>query len=292
MSHTLDDIQLGGRFKALFVGPSGGGKTVAAASILQLADSLVTSGQLKIEQAKTYLFDLDGRYRPIRKMYPQLVGKGLLEFDHFGDKDFDLVINKVNKLSSDFEKNPRAFFAVIFDGLTTLGLSTMQYAMDNRPTVTKEENVNVGKLRMPQLQDYKGEQRGIGYVIGALKELPCHFIMTAHEVSYDIKNTKGEVIGQERVLVTQGKKAAPQVPIFFDEMYYFKPEVMAPGDPAKYYAYTVPLPEWPARTALNGLPGKIESTIAPGQAGLFPKILGYVDKWNLEHPDQKNEVMR
>ncbi len=293
MTFTLDDVKLGGRFKSLFVGPSGSGKTVAAASIMQLAEQEVAAGRLKSEQAKTYLFDLDGRFRPIRKMYPQLVGKGLLEFDHFGEKEFDPLLNKINAIADKFEKNPKTYFAIIFDGLTMLGNASMQYGMDNRPSGEKGTGaINVGKLQMPMIGDYKAETRAISYVISTLKELPCHFILTAHEVSYDVKNAKGEVIGQERVLVTQGKKAAPQVPIYFDEMYYFKPEIMVPGDPAKYTCFTTPVIEWSARTALNGLPGNINFTMKPGNLGLFPQIMNYIEDWNKNHPDQKNEVER
>ncbi|KKN65792.1 hypothetical protein LCGC14_0478370 [marine sediment metagenome] len=265
---SLSEVPPAGRIKALHVGRSGGGKTVGAASLAQLAP----------EGEKIYVFDLDGRIRPIVKMYPQLLDK--IDFDYYKPHDFERLFDKVNWLLDD----PSRYWGVVLDGLTMLADQSITFSMDCTP---RSAAMKLGKsgLSMPEIQDYKAEQRCISAVLDNLRTFPRHFIMTAHliTITYKVKKGKGQNAAEEerveRLVVTQGRKIAPKVPIFFDEVYLFEPSTPGVmGDLPEYYIYTVPNEIYPECRSALSLPGKMDWSMKPGELGLYPKIMEEVKK--------------
>ena len=77
--------------------------------------------------------------------------------------------------------------------------------------------------------------------------------------------------------MTQGRKVAPKVPIFFDEVYLFQPTTPgAMGDLPDYEVYTVPNEIYPECRSALSLPGMINWSMKPGEDGLYPRIMNHV----------------
>jgi len=265
------------RFKAMHVGRSGGGKTVGAASLARLAPQ----GQ------KIYIFDNDGRIRPILKFFPDLVEK--IDFDSYGPGDFGKLWDKCGWLAD----NPDRYWGVVMDGLTMLADMTIDYSIGL--TQNKSDKMKVGVLEMPEIQDYKAEQRGVSAVLDELRSFPRHFILTAHLVTTQYKvmvKVGGKSVQEDRVersVVTQGRKVAPKVPIFFDEIYLFMPEVAGLlGMPPRYKVYTCANEYYEeCRTALT-IPTTFDWTMKAGDPGLYERILEEVRK---NSPDQASKLL-
>jgi hypothetical protein len=265
MMPSLSETKPATRIKALHVGRSGGGKTVGAASLAQIAP----------EGEKIFILDLDGRIRPLVKMYPQIVNK--IDFESYGPDDFSKMWDKVGWLCD----NPHKYWGVILDGLTMLADMTMQYSIGL--TDNKSSKMKKGVLDMPEIQDYKAEVRGVTAILNELRDYPRHFIMTAHLVTTEYQ-TMGKKGGEperrvERTIVTQGKKIAPKIPIYFDEVYLFLPQVSGVmGVLPEYQVFTCPNEYFEeCRTALS-LPTIINWTMKSGDPGLYPRIMEYVKK--------------
>ena len=269
MTYSLSEVKPAERVKALHVGRSGSGKTVAAASIARLCPP----GE------KIYIFDNDGRMRPIIKMYPDLISADKIAIDSYGNSDFEKLYDKIGWLLD----HPDKYWAVIMDGLTMLSDMTINYSIGINTKDGAKRKTDVGVLRMPEIQEYKAEVRGMSAVLNELRDYPRHFIMTAHimTVEYKVlnKTTKQEEQKVERLLVTAGRKIAPQIPIYFDEVYLFKPWVSSVlGDPAEFKMYCVPNEDFvECRSALS-LPATIDWTMSPGGEGFYEKILAEVKK--------------
>lgn len=273
----LSDVKPATRIKALHVGRSGGGKTIAATSIARLCPP----GQ------KIYVFDNDGRLRPVLKMFPDLVDK--IQFDTYGPNDFEKLWDKVCWLVD----HPDNFWAGIMDGLSMLADMTIDYSISLQGN--KSDKMKKGVLEMPEIQDYKAEMRGMSGVLGNLRSFPRHFIMTAHilHVEYKKMVKKGfkteEVTQIDKLLVTAGRKVAPKIPIFFDEIYLFKPDVSPVlGAAPTYKAYTVPNEEFEECRSALSLPTEIDWTMSPGGKGFYEIIMEHVKK---NMPDQATTLL-
>lgn len=266
---SLSVVKPADRIKAMHVGRSGGGKTVGASSLARL----VPPGQ------KVYIFDNDGRIRPILKYHPDLEDK--IDFDSFGANDFNKLWDKIGWLID----HPDRYWGAIMDGLTMLADMTMGYSISLQQN--KSDKMKVGVIELPEIQDYKAEMRGVSAVLDQLRSFPRHFILTAHLVTINyqvMKKVGGKAVQEdriERMVVTQGRKVAPKVPIFFDEIYLFLPEITGIlGTPPAFKIYTCANEYFEeCRTALP-LPTEIDWTMKPGgqDKGLYERIFDEVKK--------------
>lgn len=251
MAKSLSDATLGGRFMGMFVGPPGTSKTISAASWVY-AD----------EEKPIYIYDIDGRVRPLLRFLPPSV-HDRIKYDTYGPQDFEKLIRHFEKLQ---DRCP--YSAVIMDGLTSLGDMLINYMLSLRAGGGSREGKGkkMGVLEMAGPEDYGGESRGLSMVLDIARSLPCHFILTAHYliVEYDDPITKKKHI--QRMLVTAGKKVGAKVPIYFDEMYYFDIESsMVPNAPPKYTVRTTGGSGFHAKTALPLAPSYDVTIKTPGK---------------------------
>jgi len=266
---NLDEVKPATRFKAMHVGRSGGGKTIGAASLAQICP----------EKEKIYIFDLDGRIRPIIKMYSPDVARKI-DFDSYKPDAFEKLWDKIGWLLD----NPDRYWGVILDGLTMLADMTIGYSI-GLSSDRKSDKMKVGVLEMPEIQDYKAEQRGVSAILDELRTYPRHFILTAHIVTTQYRimtKVGGKSVQEDRIernVVTQGRKVAPKVPIYFDEIYLFKPTMPGLlGDPPKFEVYTCANEFYEECRSALSLPTMIDWTMKPGEPGLYPRIMEEVKK--------------
>lgn len=277
MALSLADVKPASRIKALHVGRSGSGKTIGAASLARLAP----------EGEKIYIFDNDGRIRPILKMFPDLLPK--IDFDTYTSDDFEKLYDKTGWLLD----HPDKYWGVVMDGLTMLSNMTIDYAIGINTPNNAKRKTDVGVLRMPEIQEYKAETRGMSTILDELRTYPRHFVMSAHlmTIEYRIMNkaTKQEESRVERLLVTAGRKIAPTIPLYFDEVYLFKPFVPAVmGDLPEYNVYTTANEYFEECRSALSLPSIINMTMSPGGKGFYEMVMEEVKK---NMPDQASLLL-
>lgn len=262
----LGDATFGSTFMGLFVGRPGSGKSIAAASWYK--------------EGPVYIFDLDGRYRSLMKMYGwDENAKKNIEFDVYPSDDFARVEQKVNSLERSLP-----YRTIIFDGVTVLGQCLINYSIGLRGVADsgrEGKGRKIGIIEMTAIEDFGVEARGMLQVLDAFKDLAlsgkCNVIFNAHIIQW--KEKVGGVEGREEdkyQIVTAGKKVAGAIDGYFDEVYYFKKRTVDPEIPPEFDCFTQGGEAFPGKTALH-LPTKITWTMKSREAPTFYDLMqGYI----------------
>lgn len=187
------DIQIADKpLRILPYGPAGSGKTTFAA----------TSG------LKTYFFDFDNGMKTLR-------GKDV-EYDTFMDED---LMNPSAYARFEVKliallQNPASFPAevIVIDSMTTLQETLLRQI--------QKSNNSLGK--QTSLQEYGIFADKFVDLMSRILAVKKHLIFTAHEQLLVDEQTQ-EIL---RVPAVVGKKLAPRVPLWFDEVYHLEPDVV------------------------------------------------------------------
>lgn len=225
---TLSNIQDHGIF-ALFKGPSGSGKSVAAYSF-----------------PSPYVFDYDFKMPAIAvKHFP----KREIYWDTFTDTDqvsdiltgwlYCPVCNGYDRLCEK-EKGGRCssscpYESVIHDSITNMENLVIKTIgeVKNEPvptlikTMMKSKGSKNNKTDMMDFDYYKAEMRFTEWLIFTSKILharkgnPRNTIFTAHIVTTEQSNILTGITTRTRAIVSQGNKVGAWIPTGFDEVYMF-----------------------------------------------------------------------
>jgi hypothetical protein len=261
----LGEAQFGDTYMGMFVGPPGSGKSIAAASWY--------------EEGPTYIFDLDGRYRSLMKMYGwDQLAKDNIHFDTYPSDDFPRVEQKVNSF-----EHSLPYRTLIFDGVTVLGQSLINYSISLRGVANsgrEGKGRKVGIIEMTSIEDFGVEARGMLQLLDAFKDLAlsgrCNVIFNAHLIQWKEKENDREVPKYQ--IVTAGKKVAGAIDGYFDEVYFFQKKTVDPEVPPEYECFTQGGSAFPGKTALH-LPTKVVWTMKKRDDPSFHKIIkGYIEK--------------
>jgi hypothetical protein len=159
------DLDLGDRIMAMFVGPNGEGKSVAAASF---------PGPIKF-------YDFDGRMKPIKLFYPNLdvqyvtVGpkaipaKGIIDFLDFCREFEDLQ-----------DRCPWA--TVVIDSFTNLSNTAITWLRVRGGFDDFKGKKTLSGLPLPGFDRYNGETTSLAQILDVAKVLPCNMVVTAHPI--------------------------------------------------------------------------------------------------------------
>lgn len=253
MSFNLSDTKRSKRIRALLVGPTGRGKTIAAGSW----------------PGKTLVIDFDTRHAPLIDWYAERVAAGdftieLVEPGEFftGFKEF------INRLLAAYGK---PYDNVILDGLTTMSTSCVTAQMmvkgawswkPNDKPISGNKAVG-GSIIVPSWDEFNGEATMLSMLLEMLKKLDVNLFLTAHPVDrMAIDGAKGKAYTS---LTTFGKKLESIVPTYFDEMWFFDYKIdwdnVAQKEVVKRQVYTRPTAGYQeAKTALKAIPAVIDIT--------------------------------
>jgi hypothetical protein len=239
MPITLDKARIDKNFRALLIGPTGRGKTIAACSW----------------PGKTLVIDFDKRHKPIIDWYPERLAEISVE-----------VITPINywttfkPLIDDLESGKLRFDNVLLDGITTLSNTTVVMQMMVKGQGPEKGKITKGGVAVPSWDEFNGEAMLITQLLETLKSIESNLFVTAHPVHKTrIEGTKSI---KETSIISFGTKLAPMVPTYFDEVYAFDYDFdLNANKPVKRYVYTAPTADYPdVKTALKGLPPKLEIT--------------------------------
>lgn len=206
------DITLDGRIMALFVGPNGDGKSVAAASF---------PGPIKF-------WDFDGRMKPIKLFYPSL------------DVDYTTVGSKSNQRLGiidfyDFCKEFEAlqdrcpWATVVVDSFTNLSNTSVTYQLMARGGFSKFSGKKTQSgLPVPGFEEFNGETTSLSQILDIAKTLPCNIIFTAHPLQ-KIEDLGGGKSKKYMTISSYGTKIASFAPTMFDEIWMFERDGEGPN---------------------------------------------------------------
>jgi hypothetical protein len=256
MPVNLNSVNYERFIRALLVGPTGRGKTIAAGSW----------------PGKTLIIDFDGRHRPIIDWYPERVKAGdfsveLITPQNFWTK-FKPLINELVKY------NP--YQNVLLDGVTSLSTTTVVMQMlvkgswDNwygkKEASGGEEGkgskVTAGGIMVPGWDEFNGEAMVISTLLETLKSLQCNLFLSAHPVQRTAIQGKNKAVKYSSI-TTFGPKVESLIPTYFDEVWYFDYQVSSDvngREIIKRTCYTSPSEDYlEAKTAMK-LPKEIDYT--------------------------------
>jgi len=265
----LGDATFGDTFMGLFVGRPGTGKDVAAESWY--------------EEGPLYLFDLDGRYRSVLKMFGwDEKARKNIEFDVYPSDDFSRIEQKVNS----FERALN-YRTIVFSGVTVLGQTLINYSLSLRGVADsgrEGKGRKVGIVEMTSIEDFGVEARGMLQILDAFKDLSlsgkCNVIFTSHLIQWKEKESESPNAKEvnKYQIVTAGKKVAGAIDGYFDEVYYFTKKTIDPEIPPDYECFTQGGEGFPGKTALH-LPTKIVWTMKSRETPTFHSIIKkYIDE--------------
>lgn len=235
----------GYRYRGLFVGQCGTGKTIAAGSF----------------PGPMLIYDFDDRVDPLINFYSKRQ-----------DIEYKTVVSwkSDRKDSIDFMEFCQEWMqfqdrcdwtTVVIDSVTSLSACCVLYALQ----LNKEFNWRAGsKLAVPGMNEYKSETAVMLKILEVAKSIPAHVIVTAHPVSKLEMLEAGnmETLRPTSSLTAYGTKTPSFIPNYFNEMYWFHNEVQGQGQKPRRYVTTVANGEIPAKTALP-LPPIFEITNKP-----------------------------
>jgi hypothetical protein len=248
---SLSDLKPGDPTTTLLKGPTGFGKTIAAASY----------------PAPVYIFDWDARVNSIQSFYKGERNKEIY-FDNYGAHNLFEYLDKLNELVEKGtirvdNKTIRPSTVVVADSVTALSIGAVDYQLDNVKKIAKTDR-KVGKktqggIIIPDWDEYKGETSVFTEVLGNTKALPgrwgMHAIMTAHPIKSTAvgKDSQGKVSVSIKTspIVSIGMKAGELVPTAFNEVYHFAllPSMNA-GERGKRLVYTEATGDESAKTTM------------------------------------------
>ncbi len=259
-------------FRALFVGPTGSGKSIAAASW----------------PGRTLVLDFDNRFEPIVDWYPNRL------------KDFDVLVVNTTNFWSDFkpvinrvaESNP--YQNVIVSGITSLSTTCVMLQMLNKGAFKdwkdaskddkKGSKITAGGVMVPTWDEFNGEAMLISTLLECLKSFNCNLFVEAHPTRrMKIKPGGGEGSAEEYTSITTfGPKIESIIPTYFNEVWYFKSFVDFDSNSKpiqKKLVYTRPNSGYAeAKTSILKIPAVIDFSNNDATEGnnLYDKVKEYL----------------
>jgi len=247
---NLNSVKYENYIRALLVGATGRGKTIAAASF----------------PGKTLELDFDGRHRPIINWYSERVKAGDYVVEEITPANFWTVFKPL--IVSLAQYNP--YQNIILDGVTSLSTCTVimqmlvkgSFAHFDPKTKIDSAKITSGGVMVPTWDEFNGEAMIISTLLESLRSLKCNLFVTAHPVQRTLigKDKKAE---RYTSITTFGPKIESIIPTYFDEVWYLDYKVDSDNmgkEVIKRTVYTQPSENYmEAKTALK-LPKEIDIT--------------------------------
>jgi hypothetical protein len=155
---------------------------------------------------------------------------------------------------------------LVFDSLTSCADMTLRQTIRMKTGASRKSGQTAGKMiagiAVNEIEDYNAESAALQELIALSKDAimmhKVNIILIAHVVQAEYRNTTNNTTHISRTIVTAGKKVAPKIPAYCQEVYHFNIDKGFEADgPTKYTLLTEHSGDDFARTSLP-LPSKIE----------------------------------
>jgi len=233
MPTPLHSMATDGCFRALFVGPTGRGKTVAAGSF----------------PGPVLILDFENRHEPLKDWYPDRtdIDVEVITPDNY----FSVFVPLIN---SDLRK----YKTIVVDSITSISNVTITMQLRIRDKAGKEfmPKQNKSGISVPSWDEFNGEATLITSLFEVLKGLKCNLIATAHPVQ---KSSDGK---SWTSLVSYGNKLNTMVPGYFNDVFFFDYSFgLSNSAVVSRIVSTQPSTTYPdAKTSIKGLPAQLDIT--------------------------------
>ena len=259
-SDSVKDI--GNSVKAILLGPTGTGKSIAAAS-------------WGTKKKPVYVFDLDGRYRALIGYYFGTKQLDFIEYDNYSDVNYKAIEKRVDEIAH----YPDQYNALIFDSVTIMAAMILQKSMQSRGIRGRRKTRIIADVNLPEMEDWQtldSAVREIVYACSRLHAMGINIFLTAHELITTYEDYEGKIRTSKPEIMTGGKKASTFLPVKFDDIWRF--ENIESGGELKYLIKT----KGPGtKKVLPTMPDVINITNAglDGNPSFHNLYKGYVKEW-------------
>lgn len=184
------------KLMALFIGPNGTGKTIAACS---------GDGPVLIN-------DFERRYLPLKKFYRDRKDITIRSYNYktiltdFAD-DFENLIDYC------------PYRYVVNDSVTSMTTASIIAQMKLKGVDVKKTVKGKG-FAVPSWDEFNGEAQFIAATLEVAKEIPANVIFTAHPIEKTFI-TEGEKAQRYTTIASFGHKVPQIIPGYFNEIWYF-----------------------------------------------------------------------
>jgi hypothetical protein len=118
---------------------------------------------------------------------------------------------------------------LIFDSLTSMADMTLRQTTKMKYGIKRASGAPAGKLiagiAVNEIEDYNAESAALQELIAVAKDISAYHrvnvILIAHVVQAEYRNTTNNTTHVSRTIVTAGKKVAPKIPGYCNEVYHF-----------------------------------------------------------------------
>jgi hypothetical protein len=246
---NIQDISIGDRFFALFIGPTGTTKTTQAASFYEAFEEDGRYIQFFSFDGKAKLEIIKVRFPKAKNIYAECYGPE--NFSKFGN-DFGRILD-----------DPKCAMIVI-DSYTSFSLTVIAFQMHMKGHgMTIQNAINgvkttnsKGGIVVPDWAEFNGEATIASELLDYCKGSDKHVIWIAHPVlRTEVKNEGGKQVAKKYTSIAAfGPKVADLIPGYFGEIYCLEVQQgLSSLDPTNTLVYTTPKNGFPGRTNF-GLP--------------------------------------
>ena len=153
---------------------------------------------------------------------------------------------------------------IVCDSLTSMADSALSQTMKTKKGATRSSGAAAGKIvggiAVNELEDFMAESSALMELISLTKDISSYHhvnvILIAHVIQAEYKSTTGQT-HMSRTIVTAGKRVAPKIPGYCQEVYHFNiKKGFAESQMGQYSLLTVHTGDDFARTSLP-LPAEI-----------------------------------
>lgn len=152
---------------------------------------------------------------------------------HYDDfNDWNNGRSKLEQLiapSNSLTVQPCPYKTIVVDSVTTLANSALRQTLQLKYGVKRASGAAAGKLiagiAVNEIEDYNAEAAALLELVALCKQIKkihnVNVILIAHLIQAEYKSTTTNQSNIVRTIVTAGKRVAPQIPAYAEEVYHF-----------------------------------------------------------------------
>ncbi len=118
---------------------------------------------------------------------------------------------------------------IVVDTITTAANATLRQTLSLKRGVTRASGAQAGKtiagIAVNEIEDYNAESSALLELVALLKDIQkfhrVNIILIAHLIQAEYKNSTNNTSNVVRTIVTAGKRVAPMIPAYCEEVYHF-----------------------------------------------------------------------